>query len=111
VSKERARRRAERADLAARRAVAQRAERERTAARRRRRQRLALAWRRGRLWRRGNTSARTRERRVLIGGIVLAVVVCGYLVTGSVAVVIGVTLVALIATPAIVAGLLDRSNK
>jgi len=48
---------------------------------------------------------------VLIGGVLLSVVVASYLITGSIAVVIGVTLVAAIATPALVTAFLERSSR
>lgn len=111
MSKERARRRAERESLAARRLSEQQASRARQLARQRRRTRWQRA---GRLlhWRGGSTaSARTKERRAVIASTLLVVVVLTYLMTRSIAMVIGVLLVASIATPALVAAFLDRSKK
>ncbi|MGI8665476.1 MAG: hypothetical protein ACR2N4_05530 [Jatrophihabitans sp.] len=111
MSKERQRRRAERESLVRQRQLAQQAAQQRQRARQRRRQwptRLARS-----LGRRGGsvTNARTKERRAVIASTLLVVVVLTYLMTRSIAMVIGVLLVASIATPALVAVFLDRSKK
>jgi Flp pilus assembly protein TadB len=97
--------------LAAARAVAERAQSERDAARRERRSRWSRFWRQYRLWQRGATSTKTRERRAIIASAVLVVLVTTYLATRSIGITIGVSLVAAIATPALVAAFSDRSSR
>jgi Flp pilus assembly protein TadB len=109
VSKERARRRAEREALAAEQRAAVLAEAERDAARRQRRSRFARLWRSNRLWRQGKSSAKVRERRAIVASTLLVVLVTTYLATRSIGITIGVSLVAAIATPALTAAFLDRS--
>jgi len=109
VSKERARRRAEREAVAAEQRAAALAEEERDAVRRQRRSRLARLWRSNRLWRQGKSSAKVRERRAIVASTLLVVLVTTYLATRSIGVTIGVSLVAAIATPALAAAFLDRS--
>jgi Flp pilus assembly protein TadB len=109
VSKERARRRAEREALAAEQRAAALAEAERDAARRQRRSRLARLWRSNRLWRQGKSSAKVRERRAIVASTLLVVLVTTYLATRSIGITVGVSLVAAIATPALAAAFLDRS--
>ena len=115
MSKERAIRRAERQVLARTRAAEVAARNQKDALRRRRRQRAHRAWARMRLWRTGATAgaaaARAKERRVVVGSILVAVIVASYLLTASISIVIGVTLIAAIATPALVAAFFDRSSK
>lgn len=111
MSKERARRRAERESLAERRRSEQLAARQRQLAKQRRRgpdSRLSAA-----LGRRGRTaaSARTKERRAVIASTLLVVLVLTYLMTRSISMVIGVMLIAAIATPAIATAVLGRSKK
>jgi Flp pilus assembly protein TadB len=109
MSKERARRRAERQLLAERRQAAQQAARDRQLAR----QRRGRLWRRiFRAGRRGRpaASARTRERRAIIASTLLVVLVLTYLMTRSIGMVIGVLLIAAVATPALVAVLTNRSR-
>ena len=109
MSKERARRRAEREALAAEQRAGALAEAERDAARRQRRSRLARLWRSNRLWRQGKSSAKVRERRAIVASTLLVVLVTTYLATRSIGITIGVSLVAAIATPALAAAFLDRS--
>ncbi len=112
MSKERARRRAERqADAAERlRQHRQRLVAEAVHRRRRERWRRLLPWRAGRQ-NPSPLSARRKERRATIASVLLVVVVLTYLMTRSIAMVIGVLLVAAIATPALAAAFLDRSKK
>jgi Flp pilus assembly protein TadB len=107
MSKERARRREL---LAERRLAAQQQARQRASAQLRRRQlRRRLLGRRS-LDRRGAASARTKERRAIIASTLLVVLVLTYLMTRSIGMVIGVLLIAAIATPALVAVLSNRSK-
>jgi len=110
VSKDRARRRAERESTAALRLSEQGADRDLRAKRRQRRRLLPTLTRR----RPRSTSAlsiRKRERRAAIASTLLVVVVITYSMTRSLTMVIGVLLVASIATPALAAAFLDRSKK
>jgi len=114
MSRERAARRAEREAVAAQRLRQHEHRRSAEAARRLRRHR----WRRllGRDVRRAKPgtsrlSARRKERRATIASALLVVVVLTYLMTRSIAMVVGVLLVASIATPALAAAFLDRSKK
>jgi Flp pilus assembly protein TadB len=110
VSKERARRREARTAETARRVEAARARTEREIGSRRRRQRRATAVRsllpRGRRW-----SRRTREQRAIIVVVLLAVAVAAYVLLDSWLPRVGVVLLALLATPAIVTMILDRSTR
>jgi hypothetical protein len=111
MSKERARRRAERELLAGQRRSEQAAARERLRARQRRqllRQRVArsIGLRSG-----PAASARVKERRAVIASTLLVVVVLTYLMTRSIGMVIGMLLIASIATPALLAVFFDRSNR
>lgn len=111
MSKERAQRRAERESLARQRQSEQDAARQRQLDRQRRRRLRAklvksVSWRGG-----STTSARVKERRAMIASTLLVVVVLTYLLTGSIAMVIGILLIASIATPALIAVFLDRSKK
>jgi Flp pilus assembly protein TadB len=113
VSKERAHRRAERQAATAQRLELHRQRQATEAVRRRRRARWqALAGRRrptqspaGRL------GTRRKERRAVIASALLVVVVLTYLMTRSIAMVVGVLLVAAIAVPALAAAFLDRSKR
>jgi Flp pilus assembly protein TadB len=107
VSKERAQRRAERELRAQALSEEQLAARSRAKARVDRRRR----WERV-LRRRGRrpVSARTKERRAVIGSVLLVVLLLTYLMSRSIALVIGVGLIAAIATPAIVTVLSDRNR-
>jgi len=110
MSKERARRREARLKLTERRVADEQVRRETERARAARRS--ALSRRRGtRSGRSVRRSARSRERRAIIASGLLVVLVVTYLVFGSVSLVVGVMLVAVIATPALVAVLTDRSKK
>lgn len=113
MSKERARRRAERESLASARLAEQAGRAERAGKRARRRQPLRLLPTRSPR-RPRNTSAlaiRKRERRAAIASTLLVVVVITYSMTRSLTMVIGVLLIASIATPALAAAFLDRSKK
>ncbi|HJQ01637.1 MAG TPA: hypothetical protein VJ851_08555 [Jatrophihabitans sp.] len=110
MSKERARRRAERERLAERRQLADQLARQRRLAKQRRsqwrrRSLASLSLRIGRA-----ASARTRERRAIIASTLLVVLVVTYLMTRSVGIVIGVLLIAAVVTPALVAVLSNRSK-
>lgn len=110
MSKERARRRVERERLASVRLAEQVADRDKRASRRQRARLLPTRSRR----RPRSTSAlsiRKRERRAAIASTLLVVVVITYSMTRSVSMVIGVLLIASIATPALAAAFLDRSKK
>jgi len=108
MSKERARRRSERELLAERRLAARQQARQRELARLRRRElRRRLL---GRRIAERPTSARTKERRAIIASTLLVVLVLTYLMTRSIGMVIGVMLVAAVATPALVAVLSNRSK-
>jgi Flp pilus assembly protein TadB len=110
VSKQRAQRRAAREAESARRVAAARVRTEKeTAARRRREERTAALRRfvpRGRRW-----SRRTREQRAIVVVVLLAIAVASYVLLDSWAPRIGVVLLALVATPALVTMILDRSTR
>jgi len=110
MSKERARRRAERELLAERRLAAQRQVRQRELARQRRRELLRRLLGRRITERRTATPARTKERRAIIASTLLVVLVLTYLMTRSIGMVIGVLLIAAVATPALIAVLSNRSK-
>jgi len=108
MSRERARRRAEREALAAQRQERHRARLAAEADRRRRRARWqALLGRRPR----APLSARRKERRAVIASALLVVAVLTYLMSRSLAMVIGVLLVAAIAVPALAVAFGDRSRR
>jgi Flp pilus assembly protein TadB len=111
VSRERARRRAEREAAAARRVADARARAEQQARRRRRRERRAEAVRgvvprRARRWTR-----RTRGQRATTVLVLAGVGLFAYLLVDSWSGRIAVWLVALLAAPAVVTMLLDRSTR
>ena len=110
MSKERDRRRAERELLAERRLAAQQQARQRESARLRRRQLRRRLLGRRISDRRSVASARAKERRAVIASTLLVVLVLTYLMTRSIGMVIGVLLVAAVATPALVAVLSNRSK-
>jgi len=110
MSKERARRRAERELLAERRLAAQRQARQRELARQRRRELLRRLFGRRIADRPNTTPARTKERRAIIASTLLVVLVLTYLMTRSIGMVIGVLLIAAVATPALIAVLSNRSK-
>jgi len=103
VSKERAHRRAQRERLARERELAQ--QQARLRAQRRARRRARWQWL---LPRRRAVDPRVRERRALIGSVLLVLGVLTYLATQSVALTIGVLAVALIATPALLTLVSDK---
>jgi Flp pilus assembly protein TadB len=108
VSRERARRRAEREALTAQRLERNQAKVAAEAARRRRRARWqALLGRRPQKV----ISARRKERRAAIASALLVVAVLTYLMTRSLAMVVGVLLVAAIAVPALAVAFGDRSRR
>jgi Flp pilus assembly protein TadB len=108
MSKERARRREQRQLATAHRLAEQQAARQKAADRARRRAALRRAFgrRSGR-----QASARTRERRAVVGSLLLVIALTSWLLTGSVGIVVGVMLIAAIALPALVTTLFDRSRK
>ena len=111
MSKDRAKRRAEREAAALQRESRLTAARERETARRDKRQRWSAVWRTVRLWQRGQTSTRVKERRAFVGSALLVIIVSTYIITRSISLTIGVSLVAAIATPALAAAFFDRSTK
>jgi len=112
VSKERARRRAERLATAARnQADAVRLERERVAARRRRQARRAALRRLVPRLPGGTFSRRTREQRVSIAMVVAAVAMLALLLFDSWTVRIAVLVVTLLATPVLATAFLGRSSR
>jgi|tagenome__1003787_1003787.scaffolds.fasta_scaffold19040109_1 hypothetical protein len=110
MSRERARRREVREADTARRIAEARARTEREIATRRRRERRTAAVRsllpRGRRW-----SRRTREQRAITVVVLLAVAVGAYVLLDSWPPRVGVVLLALLATPAVVTMILDRSTR
>jgi hypothetical protein len=110
MSKDRARRREEREADTARRVAEAKARADKQIAARRRRDRRAAAVRfvlpRRRRW-----SRRTREQRAITVVVLLAIAVAAYVLLDSWAPRIGVVLLALLATPAIVTMILDRSTR
>jgi hypothetical protein len=110
LSKERARRREAREADSARRVAEARARTEREIGARRRRERRATAVR-ALLPRRRRWSRRTREQRAITAVVLLAVAVAAYVLLDSWAPRVGVVLLALLATPAIVTMILDRSTR
>jgi Flp pilus assembly protein TadB len=108
MSRERAQRRAEREALTAQRLERNQAKLAAEADRRRRRARWqALLGRRPGKPR----SARQKERRAVIASALLVVAVLTYLMTRSLAMVVGVLLVAAIAVPALAVAFGDRSRR
>ena len=110
MSKERAHRRAERQALTAQRLELHRRRQAAEAARRRRRARWRALLGRRAGPPRAMLSARRKERRAVIASALLVVVVLTYLMSRSIAMVLGVLLVAAIAVPAL-AALGDRSRR
>ncbi|HEY7101655.1 MAG TPA: hypothetical protein VH573_08455 [Mycobacteriales bacterium] len=110
MSKQRARRRQEREADTARRVAEAKARTDKEIAARRRRDRRTAAVRsvvpRRRRW-----SRRTREQRAITVVVLLAIAVAAYVLLDSWAPRIGVVLLALLATPAIVTMILDRSTR
>jgi len=112
VSKERARRRAERLAAAARtQAEAVRRERARVAARRRRRARRAALRRLVPRLPSGGYSRRTREQRVGMMMVIVAVGVLALLLFDSWTVRVAVLVGTLLATPVVATAVLGRSNR
>jgi Flp pilus assembly protein TadB len=108
MSRERARRRAEREALTAQRLERNEAKLAAEASRRHRRARWQALFGR----RRGKPlSARQKERRAVIASALLVVAVLTYLMTRSLAMVVGVLLVAAIAVPALAVAFGDRSRR
>jgi sRNA-binding protein len=110
VSKERARRREARQADSARRVAAAEARSERQIAGRRRKARRAAAIRTV-LPRRRRWSRRTREQRAITVVVLLAIAVGSYVLLDSWGQRIAVMLVALLAAPAILTMILDRSTR
>ena len=110
MSKERARRREAREADSARRVAEARARTEREIEARRRRARRTAALR-SLLPRRRRWSRRTREQRAITVVVLLAVAVGAYVLLDSWAPRVGVVLLALLATPAIVTMILGRSTR
>jgi Flp pilus assembly protein TadB len=111
MSKERARRREEREAETARRVVEARARTDREIAARRRRARRSAAVRSVLPRGRRRWSRRTREQRAITVVALLAIAVAAYVLLDSWAPRVGVVLLALVATPAIVTMVLDRSTR
>ncbi|HEV2886103.1 MAG TPA: hypothetical protein VGX49_04270 [Jatrophihabitans sp.] len=112
MSKQRAQRRAERQALTEQRLELNRQRLAAEAGRRRRRARWrALLGRRPGNQPRDTLSARRKERRAVIASALLVVVVLTYLMTRSIAMVIGVLLVSVIAVPALALAFGDRSRR
>jgi Flp pilus assembly protein TadB len=109
VSKERAQRRAERQAVTAQRLELHRQRQAADADRRRRRARWQALLPRRRPNQASGLSTRRKERRAVIGSALLVVVVLTYLMTRSIAMVVGVLLVSAIAVPAL-AAFADRSD-
>lgn len=110
MSKERARRRAAREAESTRRIAAAVARNERQIAAGRRKARRTSALR-SFLPRGQRFSRRTREQRAITVVVLLAIAVGAYVLLDSWAPRIGIVLLALIATPAIVTMILDRSSR
>jgi len=110
VSKERAQRREAREADSARRVAEARARTEREIEARRRHARRTAALR-SLLPRRRRWSRRTREQRAITVVVLLAIAVGAYVLLDSWAPRVGVVLLALLATPAIVTMILDRSTR
>jgi len=110
VSKERAQRREAREADSARRVAEARARTEREIEARRRRARRTAALR-SLLPRRRRWSRRTREQRAITVVVLLAIAVGAYVLLDSWAPRVGIVLLALLATPAIVTMILDRSTR
>ena len=108
MSKQRQLARAERQRLAAQRAAAAEAQRSKAAAVRARRERRTLLWRRLRLWQHGPGFRRNRERWGALGALSLCALVVVFVVTRSVAAVVGTALVLVIAAPVLVLFVVDR---
>jgi Flp pilus assembly protein TadB len=110
LSRERARRRDAREADSARRAAEARARTDREIQARRRRARRTAAVRsvrpRGRRW-----SRRTREQRAITVVVLLAIAIAAYVLLDTWPPRIGVVLLALLATPAIITMILDRSTR
>ena len=110
MSKERAQRREAREADSARRVADARARTGREIEARRRRARRTAALR-SLLPRRRRWSRRTREQRAITVVVLLAIAVGAYVLLDSWAPRVGVVLLALLATPAIVTMILDRSTR
>ena len=110
MSKERAQRREAREADSARRVAEARARTEREIEARRRHARRTAALR-SLLPRRRRWSRRTREQRAITVVVLLAIAVGAYVLLDSWAPRVGVVLLALLATPAIVTMILDRSTR
>ena len=110
MSKERAQRREARETDSARRVAEARARTEREIEARRRRARRTAALR-SLLPRRRRWSRRTREQRAITVVVLLAIAVGAYVLLDSWAPRVGIVLLALLATPAIVTMILDRSTR
>jgi hypothetical protein len=111
VSKARAVARAEREAAAAGRRAEADARRERENTERARRERRDLTWRRLRLWQHGPAFRRNKEAWAGLATLVMVVLLLTYLFTSSLGAVLFVALVLLIASPALVKLLIDRSHK
>jgi sRNA-binding protein len=110
LSKQRARRREERAAETARKVAAAKARTDREIAARRRKDRRTAAVR-SLVPRRQRWSRRTREQRAITVVVLLAIAVGSYVLLDSWAPRVGVVLLALLATPAVVTMILDRSSR
>ncbi|MEP6599211.1 MAG: hypothetical protein ABJB98_07175 [Actinomycetota bacterium] len=111
MSKQRARERAARAAESTHRAEQARQRRAAEVARQVRRERRAATWRRIRLWRHGPAFRRDKERWATLITLVLIIVLLTYFLTRSLGAVLLVTLVAVIASPALIAILVTRRSR
>jgi Flp pilus assembly protein TadB len=111
MSKARQAARAERQAAATARAEQARAARQRSAAERARRERRALAWRRVRIWQHGPGFRRRRETWGALATLVLVSLMVVFLVSRSVAAVLGATLIFVVGAPVLVTLFFDRSRK
>lgn len=111
MSKDRARARAARQALAVERADGAQRSAARTTARQRRRSSRQRLWRSVRLWQNGPGAGRHRDRWAALVVAVLVVLLLTYLFTSSWTDVLAVMLVTLIAIPALIAVVSDRSSR
>ncbi|SDJ15333.1 hypothetical protein SAMN05444157_2000 [Frankineae bacterium MT45] len=114
MSKERARTREQREAaqqvLLAQREAERAAKREAEAKRRRRRQRRDLLWRRIRLWQHGPQHRRDRERWAALGTLITCVLLVTYFVTWSLREVLVVALICVVASPVLIAFIVNRKQ-
>ncbi|SOD74299.1 hypothetical protein SAMN05892883_3482 [Jatrophihabitans sp. GAS493] len=114
MSKERARTREQRQAaqqaLLAQRQAEQAAKQAAEAQRRHRRERRALLWRRVRLWQHGSQYKRNRERWAALGTLLMCVLLVTYLFTWSLREVLVVALICVVASPVLIAFIVNRKQ-